>query len=196
MSDAGAAAQAEAQPSLVERLSGIIAMLGGLLSLCVALLVVSACWAAGSRACRGPMRAGVFGSARARQRRLRDGADGDGDRHLRFLPYTPGPPRQHRGRHLHHLAAARAPIACIDAFWDLVYAGMMGAPHRLPGRRHARALSQRPDHHAAADHRLAGDRHLHRASVASDLRRAGDGGQACCGGGHERSWRLPPSALA
>ena len=67
--------------------------------------------------------------------------------------------------------------ALIDAFWDLVYAGMMGLLTACLATGTHRALPQRPDHHAAAAHRLAGDRRLRRALPAAHLRRAGDGCQ-------------------
>ena len=61
----------------------------------------------------------------AHQRRLRDGADGDGDRRFRFLPYC----QARRGNIVVDTFTSWLPArinAFIDAFWDLVYAGMMG----------------------------------------------------------------------
>ena len=68
--------------------------------------------------------------------------------------------------------------ALIDAFWDLVYAGMMGLMTACLTAGTLEHYPQRPDHHAAADHRLAGDRHLHACSLLAHLRGADDGGQA------------------
>ena len=63
--------------------------------------------------------------AGSRQRRLRDGADGNRRRHLRFLPYC----QARRGNIVVDTFTSGLPAranACIDAFWDVVYAGMMG----------------------------------------------------------------------
>jgi TRAP-type C4-dicarboxylate transport system permease small subunit len=126
MSDAGAAAQAHVQPSLVERLSGIIAILGGLLSLCVALLVVFSVlgrWLKGVPWAEAV--AGVFGLSLGP-------INGDFEMVqmatavaiFAFLPYT----QARRGNIVVDTFTTKLPPrlnACIDAFWDLVYAGMM-----------------------------------------------------------------------
>ncbi len=126
MGDAGAAAQAEVQPSLVERLSGIIAILGGLLSLCVALLVVFSVlgrWLKGVPWAEGV--AGVFGLSLGP-------INGDFEMVqmatagaiFAFLPYT----QARRGNIVVDTFTSKLSPrlnAFIDAFWDLVYAGMM-----------------------------------------------------------------------
>lgn len=105
-------AEAPARPSLIERLSGAIAVLGGALSLAVAVLVVSS----------------VLG-------RWLFGAPINGDFELvqmataisvfTFLPYC----QARRGNIVVDTFTSWLPVranALIDAFWDLVYAGMMG----------------------------------------------------------------------
>jgi TRAP-type C4-dicarboxylate transport system permease small subunit len=114
MSDAGVPARPadDTRPPLIERLSGTIAMLGGLLSLCTAMLVVVS----------------VIG------RRFFD-APINGDFELvqmataisifSFLPYC----EARRGNILVDTFTTWLPPranARIDAFWDLVYAIMMG----------------------------------------------------------------------
>jgi hypothetical protein len=125
MSDAGAAARAPSQPSLVERLSGVIAMLGGLLSLCVALLVVFSVlgrWLKGVPWAEAV--AGAFGLSLGP-------INGDFEMVqmatavsiFAFLPYT----QVRRGNIVVDTFTSRLPPrlnARIDAFWDLVYAGM------------------------------------------------------------------------
>ena len=57
--------------------------------------------------------------------------------------------------------------AVIDAFWDLVYAGMMGLMTACLVVGTLEHYPQRPDHHGAAAARLAGDRDLHGARAAA-----------------------------
>jgi hypothetical protein len=127
MSDAGAAARAPSQPSLVERLSGVIAMLGGLLSLCVALLVVFSVlgrWLKGVPWAEAV--AGAFGLSLGP-------INGDFEMVQMatavavfcFLPYT----QVRRGNiFVDTFTGKLAPRsnALIDAFWDLIYALTMG----------------------------------------------------------------------
>lgn len=127
MSDAGAVAQAEPRPSLVERLSGIIAMLGGVLSLAVALLVVLSVL--------GRWLKGVPWADRAASLLGFELGPINGDFEMvqmataiaifAFLPYT----QARRGNIFVDTFTIGLPArvnARIDAFWDLVYAGMMG----------------------------------------------------------------------
>ena len=126
MSDAGAAAQAQVQPSPVERLSGVIAMLGGLLSLCVALLVVFSVmgrwlkgvpWAEGVAGVVGLSLGPINGDFEMVQMATAVSI-------FAFLPYT----QARRGNIVVDTFTSKLPPrlnARIDAFWDLVYAGMM-----------------------------------------------------------------------
>jgi TRAP-type C4-dicarboxylate transport system permease small subunit len=114
MSQAGdpARPQAEAHVSLVERLSGIIAVLGGLLLLAMAGLVVVS--VIGRRFFNSPVNGDFelvsMGAAIAV---------------FTFLPYT----QARRGNILVDTFTGWLPVRTnrlIDAFWDLVYAGTMG----------------------------------------------------------------------
>jgi hypothetical protein len=127
MSDAGPQAQAVSRPSLIERLSGFVAVLGGLLLLSVALLVVVSVlgrWLNGVQWADGI--AGRIGMTLGPI---------DGDFELvqmataiaifSFLPYC----QALRGNIAVDTFTNKLPVrvnARIDAFWDLVYAGMMG----------------------------------------------------------------------
>ena len=87
--------------------------------------------------------------------------------------------------------------ALIDAFWDVVYAGMMalvaGVPDRSARCEHYRSGQH---HHGAAACRLAGDRALRRARRRARARGAARRRCGCCAGGaHERRRASPPSAL-
>lgn len=114
MSDAGIPARPghESRPPLIERLSGVVAMLGGVLSLCTAMLVVVS----------------VIG------RKFFD-APVNGDFELvqmataisifSFLPYC----QARRGNIFVDTFTTTLPPrvnAVIDAFWDIAYAVMMG----------------------------------------------------------------------
>jgi TRAP-type C4-dicarboxylate transport system permease small subunit len=121
MSDPGDTARDE-PPSFVERLSGAVALLGGLLALFVALLVVTSVlgrWLGGS-----PLAA-----------KLRWLGPVNGDFEMvqmatavaifAFLPYC----QVRRGNIVVDTFTARfrpRTNGFIDAFWDVVYAGMMG----------------------------------------------------------------------
>ena len=113
MADAGTSAQAGAHPPpFVERLSGSIAILGGLLSLCTALLVVVS--VLGRRFYNAPVN-GDFEMVQI----------ASAITVFSFLPYC----QVRRGNIVVDTFTTWLPArtnALIDAFWDLVYAGMMG----------------------------------------------------------------------
>lgn len=114
MSDAGIPARSarEARPPLIERLSGAIAVLGGMLSLSVALLVVASVLG------RWLFRAPINGDFEMVQMATAIAV-------FAFLPYC----QAIRGNIVVDTFTSRLPVrttALIDAFWDLVYAGMMG----------------------------------------------------------------------
>jgi len=127
MSDAGVSAQPELRAPLIERLSGFIAVLGGLLSLCVALLVVASVlgrwlkgvpWADGVAGALGLTLGPIDGDFELVQMATAIGI-------FAFLPYT----QARRGNIVVDTFTSMLPRranAFIDAFWDLVYAGMMG----------------------------------------------------------------------
>jgi TRAP-type C4-dicarboxylate transport system permease small subunit len=111
MSDAGAPAR-EPQATLVERLSGAVAVTGGALSLAVALLVVVS--VVGRRFFNAP----IPGDFELVQMATAIAV-------FSFLPYC----QARRGNIVVDTFTTRLPPrvnAVIDAFWDLVYAGMMG----------------------------------------------------------------------
>jgi hypothetical protein len=127
VTDASSTAQAASRPPLVERLSGAIAVLGGVLSLCVALLVVLSVlgrwlngvpWAeAAARAVGGDL-GPINGDFEMVQMATAVAI-------FAFLPYT----QARRGNIFVDTFTTRLPArvtARIDAFWDLVYAGMAG----------------------------------------------------------------------
>jgi TRAP-type C4-dicarboxylate transport system permease small subunit len=112
MSDAGTAAQGDPRPPLVERLSGTIAVIGGIVSLCMALLVVVS--VIGRRFYNSPVNGDFeivqIASAIAV---------------FTFLPYC----QVRRSNIVVDTFTTWLPArtnSLIDAFWDLVYAGMMG----------------------------------------------------------------------
>jgi len=122
MSEAAVTPRYEPQPPLIERLTGAIALLGGILSLGVALLVVVS--VVGRRLGGTPL--GVT---------FRWLGPVDGDFEMvqmatavaifAFLPYC----QARRGNIVVDTFTAWLPErvnAYIDAFWDIVYAGMMG----------------------------------------------------------------------
>jgi TRAP-type C4-dicarboxylate transport system permease small subunit len=111
MSDAGAPAR-EPQATLVERLSGAVAVTGGALSLAVALLVVVS--VVGRRFFNAP----IPGDFELVQMATAIAV-------FSFLPYC----QACRGNIVVDTFTSRLPARAnvlIDAFWDLVYAGMMG----------------------------------------------------------------------
>ena len=119
MTDAGA----ERQPALplVKRLSGAIALLGGLLSLCTALLVVASVvgrWLSGTVLAKTfPWLGPVNGDFELVQMATAIAI-------FCFLPYC----QVYRGNIVVDTFTTRLPEranAYIDAFWDIVYAGMM-----------------------------------------------------------------------
>jgi Tripartite ATP-independent periplasmic transporters, DctQ component len=127
MSEPGPAAQLRPQPSFVERLSGAIAVLGGVLSLGVALLVVLSVL--------GRWLKGVPWADRAASLLGFELGPINGDFEMvqmatavaifTFLPYT----QLRRGNIFVDTFTTKLPAranAYIDAFWDLVYAGMAG----------------------------------------------------------------------
>ena len=112
MSDAGAPAQREPRATLIERLSGAVAVTGGALSLAVALLVVVS--VVGRRFFNAP----IPGDFELVQMATAIAV-------FSFLPYC----QARRGNIVVDTFTTRLPPrvnAVIDAFWDLVYAGMMG----------------------------------------------------------------------
>jgi TRAP-type C4-dicarboxylate transport system permease small subunit len=112
MNEAGAAAQREPPATLIERLSGAIAVTGGALSLAVALLVVVS--VVGRRFFNAP----IPGDFELVQMATAVAV-------FSFLPYC----QARRGNIVVDTFTTRLPPrvnAIIDAFWDLVYAGMMG----------------------------------------------------------------------
>jgi Tripartite ATP-independent periplasmic transporters, DctQ component len=130
MSDPGGTAQVHSQPSQlppVERLSGVIAILGGLLALAVAFLVVASVlgrWLSGV-----PFAVQIAGSLGLTLGPI------NGDFELvqmataiavfAFLPYA----QARRANIVVDTFTNRLPRrvnALIDAFWDLIYAGMIG----------------------------------------------------------------------
>lgn len=111
MSDAGVPAQPELRPPLVERLSGAIAILGGVLSLCMALLVVVS--VIGRRYYNAPIN-GDFEMVQI----------ASAIAVFAFLPYC----QACRGNIVVDTFTTWLPVrtnSLIDAFWDLVYAAMM-----------------------------------------------------------------------
>ena len=119
MSDAATPAQGEQRATPIERLSGAVAATGGALSLAVALLVVVS--VVGRRFFNAPI-PGDFELVQM----------ATAYRRLQLPALLPGPARQHRGRHLHHLAAAARQ------------------------RRHRRVLGPRLRRHDGADERVPG----------------------------------------
>jgi TRAP-type C4-dicarboxylate transport system permease small subunit len=112
MSDAGVSAQREQRATLAERLSGAVAVTGGALSLAVALLVVVS--VVGRRFFNAP----IPGDFELVQMATAIAV-------FSFLPYC----QARRGNIVVDSFTTRLPPrvnAVIDAFWDLVYAGMMG----------------------------------------------------------------------
>jgi TRAP-type C4-dicarboxylate transport system permease small subunit len=111
MSDTGSTAQA-ADRSLMERLSGAIAVLGGMLQLGVAVLVVASVLG------RWLYRAPINGDFELVQMATAIAI-------FSFLPYC----QLRRGNIVVDTFTNRLPPrvnALVDAFWDVVYAGMMG----------------------------------------------------------------------
>ena len=112
MSDAEVSASPALRPPLVERLSGAIAVIGGTLSLAVALLVVVS--VIGRRFFNAP----IPGDFELVQMATAVAV-------FSFLPYC----QACRGNIVVDTFTSRLPVRAnivIDAFWDLVYAGMMG----------------------------------------------------------------------
>ena len=188
MSDAGAAAQPELRPPLIERAVGRHRVLGGLLSLCMAALVVVS----------------VIGPRRLRSTAARSTATSSWCRWRRRSPSSASCPIARRAAATSSSTRSRPgcrarATACIDAFWDLVYAGMMGAD------RAAAWSTGALEHFRSGQttmllqlHRLAGAWRvcaaLSRRCVA--LRRLGDRGPADSGARHERRCHRRPSASA
>jgi TRAP-type C4-dicarboxylate transport system permease small subunit len=112
MSDTSMTAQPARAPSHAERVSGVIAILGGLLSIAVAILVVAS--VIGRRFFNAPIN-GDFELVQM----------GTAISVFSFLPYC----QARRGNIVVDTFLTWLPrraIDCVDAFWDLVYAGMMG----------------------------------------------------------------------
>ena len=111
-----AASPALQPPRIAERLSGTIAMLGGMLSLALACSSSSASLGAGF------YNAPITGDFELVQIATAIAV-------FTFLPYC----QAQRGNIVVDTFTSRLPAranAVIDAFWDLVYAGMMGLHHR------------------------------------------------------------------
>ena len=112
MGDAATPAQGEQRATPIERLSGSVAATGGALSLAVALLVVIS--VVGRRFFNAP----IPGDFELVQMATAIAV-------FSFLPYC----QARRGNIVVDTFTTRLPPrvnAVIDAFWDLVYAGMMG----------------------------------------------------------------------
>lgn len=112
MTDAGAAAQGEPRAPLIERLSGNIAIAGGLLSLCTAVLVVVS--VTGRKFFNTPVNGDFEMVQMATAVSI-----------FSFLPYC----QARRGNIVVDTFLNWLPgraINIIDAVWDVVYAGMMG----------------------------------------------------------------------
>jgi TRAP-type C4-dicarboxylate transport system permease small subunit len=112
MADAGIPAQEGMRPPLVERLSGAVAILGGVVSLCMALLVVVS--VIGRRFYNSPVN-GDFEMVQI----------ASAIAVFTFLPYC----QVRRSNIVVDTFTTWLPArvnTLIDAFWDLVYAGMMG----------------------------------------------------------------------
>lgn len=114
MSDADASGRphAEGRPSLIERVSATIAVAGGLLSLCTALLVVAS--VLGRKLYNAPINGDFELVQMATAIAI-----------FSFLPYC----QARRGNIVVDTFTTKLPArmnARIDAFWDVVYAGMMG----------------------------------------------------------------------
>jgi hypothetical protein len=123
MSDADVTPRADpTRPPLIERLSGRIALLGGLLLLCVAALVVLSVigrWLGGTPLGRTfPWLGPINGDFEMVQMATAIAV-------FSFLPYC----QARRGNIFVDTFTGWLPAranALIDAFWDIVYAGMMG----------------------------------------------------------------------
>jgi TRAP-type C4-dicarboxylate transport system permease small subunit len=112
MSDAGTAARDDTRPPLVERLSGFIAMVGGLLSLGIAALVVVS--VVGRKFYNSPVN-GDFEMVQM----------GTAMTVFSFLAYC----QARRGNIVVDTFMTWLPrraIDIVDAVWDIAYAGMMG----------------------------------------------------------------------
>jgi TRAP-type C4-dicarboxylate transport system permease small subunit len=112
MSEADSNLKGASRPSFLERLSGAIAILGGLISIAVAILVVAS--VIGRRFYNAPIN-GDFELVQM----------GTAISVFAFLPYC----QARRGNIVVDTFLTWLPrraIDCVDAFWDLVYAGMMG----------------------------------------------------------------------
>jgi TRAP-type C4-dicarboxylate transport system permease small subunit len=112
MADAGTSAPGGSHPPFIERLSGFIAILGGLLSLCIAGLVVVS--VIGRKFFDSPVN-GDFEMVQM----------GTAVSIFSFLAYC----QARRGNIVVDTFTTWLPRRAtdfIDAFWDLVYAGMMG----------------------------------------------------------------------
>lgn len=127
MSNGGGASSGRAHSSLSARLSGVIAVLGGLLALATALLVVASVlgrwlagmpWAERVAAALGLTLGPINGDFELVQMATAIAV-------FAFLPYT----QARRANIVVDTFTGRLPRranAWIDAFWDLVYAGTMG----------------------------------------------------------------------
>ena len=112
MSDAGTAAQGDARPPLIERLSGFVALFGGLLSLGIAGLVVVS--VIGRKFFNSPIN-GDFEMVQM----------GTAMAVFSFLAYC----QARRGNIVVDTFMTWLPrraLDYVDAVWDVVYAGMMG----------------------------------------------------------------------
>lgn len=127
MSGADAGARSAPRPSFVERLAGFVAVAGGLLSLAIATLVVVSVL--------GRWLDGVPAAERLANALGFDLGPINGDFEMvqmatavavfSFLPYT----QARRGNIFVDTFTSGLPArvtSSVDAFWDLVYAGMMG----------------------------------------------------------------------
>jgi len=122
MSDANEPMRHDAPPPFIERLSGFIALIGGLVLFCVAILVVVSVigrWLSGTRAADiFPWLGPINGDFEMVQIATAIAV-------FSFLPYA----QARRANIVVDTFTSGLParaVSLIDAFWDLVYAGMMG----------------------------------------------------------------------
>lgn len=112
MSDAATTAQPELRPPFIERVAAVIAILGGMLSICVAILVVAS--VIGRRFFDSPINGDFELVQMATAISI-----------FSFLPYC----QARRGNIVVDTFMSWLPrrgLDFVDAFWDLVYAAMMG----------------------------------------------------------------------
>ena len=198
MSDAGAAAQADAQPPLVERLSGF--------DRAARRPAVAVRGLAGRLQRAGPLAQGrAIGRGVAAVRHQLGPVNGDFEMVqmataiaiFTFLPYC----QARRGNIVVDTFTSWLPRRALNACIDAVLGPRL---RRHDGLLAACLVVGTLEHYRSGQTTMLlqiivwpAHRHLARRWLfLLTLRRAGDGGQAACRGGHERSCRSPPSASA